>query len=104
MARKKWEGDKPICDSCHAENMTRFVDCKTVHGPWAILCRKCYKKIGLPIGQEYVYSFDDEVYYKDQDLRSNHGKSSKVRRLRQARKTWKEDRRHVRLSGVSRAS
>lgn len=49
------------CDFCHEDATqvgTVFVDGKTRHGPWALMCEKCHKKEGYPkmgtgLGQMY---------------------------------------------------
>jgi len=48
------------CDLCTADLDTEFVDCKTVHGPWANLCTKCFHSngigLGTGLGQHWVFS------------------------------------------------
>jgi|HubBroStandDraft_1064217.scaffolds.fasta_scaffold312431_2 hypothetical protein len=39
---KVWSGSPPVrCANCGAAIGDVFVDCKTVHGPWASVCVTC---------------------------------------------------------------
>ena len=51
----KWESQAPTeCDLCHRKlkgfAQQFFVDGKTVHGPWAIMCPDCHKSLGCGLG------------------------------------------------------
>jgi len=47
----KWMGPLPDrCDFCGEALKNRFVDGKTVYGPWGILCQNCHKAIGVGLG------------------------------------------------------
>ena len=46
----------PACDLCGQQ---AFADAKTIHGPWANLCRPCWEihsvgRLGTGYGQEYL--------------------------------------------------
>lgn len=46
-----WSGSTPEnCDLCKQEITTSFVDGKTVHGPWGILCSYCHRLYGVGLG------------------------------------------------------
>lgn len=49
--KRVWMGSEPKCDVCQAVPADRFVDGKTIHGPWAMLCLKCHKRMGVGVGQ-----------------------------------------------------
>lgn len=44
-----------ICDLCHTEGLTTWVDGKTRMGPWANMCLACYavhgRGLGVGVGQ-----------------------------------------------------
>jgi hypothetical protein len=58
---KKWNGSWPAkCDMCKTElsNQSVFYDAKTIQGPWALMCPKCFKGLtwellGTGRGQKY---------------------------------------------------
>jgi len=46
-----WMSEVPThCQICPTELPKLFIDGKTVHGPWAILCKDCHMKIGVGLG------------------------------------------------------
>lgn len=67
MAKNKyWHGSEPKCDFYGLElpKLTSFVDSKTVHGPWAIMCPGCHNVngvgFGLGKGQGYERQIDGQ--------------------------------------------
>lgn len=51
--KKKWIGTWPAeCDICRfpLNKGSYFVDGKTVSGPWALMCPKCFKFYGIGLG------------------------------------------------------
>jgi len=47
----EWLGSK-VCDFCKKDvSGSKFVDGKTVYGPWAVMCMECYREKGSGIGQ-----------------------------------------------------
>ena len=57
----KWIGEKPKkCDICPGPIEGHFVDGKTIDGPWALMCLRCHKDIGvgLGIGKGQKYQVD----------------------------------------------
>ena len=59
MRNVKWLGET-ICDICKQEATEvgpRFYDCKTMLGPWGLLCVKCFPVhgVGLGTGRGQVY-------------------------------------------------
>lgn len=67
---KAWRGSTPKCEFCGKTALPRFVDAKTRHGPWALMCMTCYKIQGMPIGQEYETKADG-TFPKVRDLHRN---------------------------------
>ena len=58
---KKWLGPIPTkCDICEGKISSAFVDGRTTHGPWAIMCPECHRVhgngLGTGRGQRYQYS------------------------------------------------
>jgi len=57
--KKKWLGQTETCDICHGNlrAYSRFVDGRTIMGPWALMCERCYliygKGLGTGVGQMY---------------------------------------------------
>ena len=53
--------DLPVCDFCGEE---AHYDGKTIHGPWANMCKSCFRKhgigLGLDRGQELVLRKGEE--------------------------------------------
>lgn len=49
---KKWMGSLPVtCDVCNRTVTTpTFIDGKTHHGPWALMCESCFAWIGVGLG------------------------------------------------------
>lgn len=61
----KWRGQTEKCEVCGGDlylyqNEHWYVDGKTIHGPWALMCASCFKKhgIGLGIGKGQKYDAD----------------------------------------------
>lgn len=64
-----WDGDKPeCCDLCQTPIEEVFVDGKTIHGPWGIMCAVCAmsKGVGLGEGMGQLYIKVGEVFVKAQ--------------------------------------
>ena len=53
------------CDLCKQEDLTQYVDGKTIAGPWTSMCIPCFSQygvgIGLGRGQYYVSSGKEGV-------------------------------------------
>jgi len=66
MGPKKWLRKNPTCDicKCNLNKEKSFFDTLTVHGPWGLLCPRCYDEIGTIVGQEY----DGATQLKIRDL------------------------------------
>jgi hypothetical protein len=48
----KWIGDPPEkCDLCGLKITEHFIDGKTTHGPWAIMCAICTTLDGVGLGK-----------------------------------------------------
>ena len=41
-----------VCDLCHRELIGTFVDAKTIHGPWVVLCSSCFIDYGVGLGTD----------------------------------------------------
>ena len=39
-----------LCDTCAGPVEQEFVDGKTKHGPWAIMCMECFAVFGTGLG------------------------------------------------------
>jgi len=59
--RKYWLGPVPgFCETCDAPIKKVFYDARTVHGPWALMCKTCFitgpgtGRLGVGFGQEYT--------------------------------------------------
>jgi cytochrome c553 len=56
------------CDLCGAAKLSRYIDGKTIYGPWAIMCIICHHNKGVGLGtgrgQYYVYLGKDKKYIK----------------------------------------
>jgi hypothetical protein len=63
---KKWEGPKPIvCDICNQPVTSKqFVDGKTAHGPWALMCLPCFRVLGVGVGLGKGQVYDTETLEK----------------------------------------
>jgi hypothetical protein len=57
------------CDLCNKEDLTSFVDGRTVLGPWANMCCDCFVEFGtgLGIGRGQLYNWygQDNVYRQE---------------------------------------
>lgn len=67
----QWIGQPPErCDLCKSPIRGRFIDGRTAHGPWAIMCGFCHSKSGVGYGigkgQEYVQPPGSDAYLKVQ--------------------------------------
>jgi len=64
---KSWMGSWPAeCDICNqqlADELT-FVDGKTIHGPWALMCEGCHKLQGVGIGTGRGQRYDSKTREK----------------------------------------
>jgi hypothetical protein len=59
MADKMWYGSK-VCDFCKRDvSGIKFVDGKTVHGPWALMCMDCYRDHGMGFGTGRGQQYDE---------------------------------------------
>ena len=38
------------CDICGDQRIERIVDGKTVYGPWAWMCERCHRVMGVGLG------------------------------------------------------
>ena len=51
VSKVHWIGKAPDrCQMCPTEIHDLFIDGKTIHGPWAILCENCHERIGTGLG------------------------------------------------------
>lgn len=49
--KHKWSSPLPKkCEICDNKLGEFFVDGRTIFGPWAILCEKCYESFGCGLG------------------------------------------------------
>jgi hypothetical protein len=57
-----------FCDICKREIVYVFIDGKTIHGPWANMCLRCYELIGVGLGtgkgQKYQLHGDGKTWTK----------------------------------------
>ena len=57
------------CDICDRNELTSYIDGKTIFGPWANICPTCYLEfgqgLGVGIGQLYNWYADKEVYKQE---------------------------------------
>lgn len=64
---KTWEGTPPdTCDLCQTPIEEVFVDGKTIHGPWGIMCPVCAlsEGVGLGEGRGQLYIKAGELFVK----------------------------------------
>ena len=61
---KQWCGSNPICDFCQCVPDEFFVDGKTKMGPWAIMCKKCFKVYGTKLGLGYGQKYDAKTFIR----------------------------------------
>lgn len=64
---KKWIGTPPEkCDFCSDKIVYAFVDGKTIYGPWACMCSKCFLTFGIKFGEGYgqLYELQNGEYVK----------------------------------------
>lgn len=58
-ALKYWLGSR-VCDFCGSAYPQTLIDGKTTDGPWAIMCKECFKVHGVGLGtgrgQRYEYT------------------------------------------------
>jgi hypothetical protein len=57
---KRWRGKWPAdCDFCKTDlsKQEKFIDGRTIHGPWALMCPSCHdlKGVGLGTGKGQKY-------------------------------------------------
>lgn len=57
------------CDLCDTPNLQTYVDGKTRIGPWAYMCLKCWRRVGVGtlgtgLGQQYDFNFTTKRYEK----------------------------------------
>ncbi len=44
---RRWQSARNTCDVCDSDiSHTEFVDGKTKHGPWALMCMRCWHRYG----------------------------------------------------------
>jgi len=69
--RKHWSGVVPVdCDTCGGELNGVFVDGATTWGGWAIMCERCWRLVGHPLGRAaQAYKWDGEVWAKVEPAR-----------------------------------
>jgi hypothetical protein len=70
----RWIGSEPACEIHEAFGLgyfpipkeATFIDGKTVHGPWAIMCQNCYwgHGAGIGVGRGQQYEWDGEHWVK----------------------------------------
>ena len=56
--RKRWTGEPGDCDICHNQLIKDFYDARTFAGPWATMCKSCWRnctdqQLGTGHGQHY---------------------------------------------------
>jgi len=64
-----WQGSlPPMCDFCHQEITTVFVDGRTTSGPWGIMCLPDHLMhgvgLGLGKGQKYAKTEGGNLWVK----------------------------------------
>lgn len=67
LQKKCWYGDTPTkCDICQAPITNRFIDGRTQHGPWAIMCSRCHYQngSGLGLGHGQAYELQGTLFVK----------------------------------------
>ena len=65
--KKVWCGSKPeLCDICKQPIQDSFIDGKTIHGPWGIMCCDCHLKhgVGFGVGKGQQYKKEGETFAK----------------------------------------
>ena len=67
--KKVWTGTPPHrCNLCNEKIETRFVDGRTVHGPWAFMCEECHEGfgggVGLGLGKGQLYEKQGDEWVK----------------------------------------
>ena len=60
----KWLGTLDGCQICGMEVGDTFVDGRTVHGPWAIMCEVCHKTHGVGLGTGKGQKYDTKTKEK----------------------------------------
>jgi len=66
MKTVEWNGRRD-CDLCHRPCTKTLYDARTLFGPWAVMCEKCYTSVGLGLGTGYGRKYkltDDDRYVK----------------------------------------
>ncbi len=66
--RVKWLGST-TCNFCRYALPAAFIDGRTIHGPWAVMCARCWPvhgngRLGEGFGQRYEPDPADGFYYK----------------------------------------
>ena len=57
--KKYWLSTKPdVCDVCDQELKVVFFDAKTKMGPWGILCKDCFERVGIGLGLGLGQKYD----------------------------------------------
>lgn len=64
--KKRWSGWIPAnCDGCGRPIVDWFVDGKTVYGPWGVMGKCCFEKIGIGLGtgrgQKYSHPDGEKI-------------------------------------------
>lgn len=65
--RKRWRSEVKNCDLCGEDlrSVEFFVDGKTIHGPWGLMCPKCFSKSGCGLGTGLGQKYEAvEPFYK----------------------------------------
>ena len=71
-----WGGNLPTrCDLCGEKITDKFIDGKVHNASWAIMCSKCFERVGSGLGvgqgQMYLNATKDEILYKGRDYDSS---------------------------------
>lgn len=67
--KTSWLGEAPAaCDICQRPLKNTFIDGKTKHGPWAIMCPPCHVHHGMGLGEGTGQLYEkaaDSKFYKE---------------------------------------
>ena len=57
------------CNICgrDATQYDHFIDGKTVHGPWALMCLECFQEHGIGLGLGIGQKYDSKTLEKIED-------------------------------------
>ena len=61
--KNKWCSPVNLCDCCSTKlaDQPYFVDGRTVHGPWALLCPHCHVLHGVGLGLGKGQKYDSKT-------------------------------------------